>query len=86
MWARKNKMKFNKQKSKMMITHKRPKIKREYKIYLNNTIMRQEKTIKYLGIIIDKRLNFNAHIDYITGKCITLLHALSKSAKVNWGL
>jgi len=80
-------MKFNEQKSKMMIiTRRRLKIKREYKIYLNNTIMRQEETIKYLGIIIDKRLNFNAHIDYMTGKCIKLLHALSKSAKVNWGL
>ena len=48
--------------------------------------MRQEETIKYLGIIIDKRLNFNAHIDYTTGKCIKLIHALSKSAKVNWGI
>ena len=48
--------------------------------------MRQEETIKYLGIIIDKRLNFNMHIDYTTGKCIKLIHTLSKSAKVNWGL
>ena len=33
-------MKFNEQKSKMMIiTRRRPKIKREYKIYLNNTAM-----------------------------------------------
>jgi hypothetical protein len=80
-------MKFNEQKSKMMIiTRRRPKMKREYKIYLNNTAIRQEETIKYLGIIIDKRLNFNAHIDYTTGKCIKLIHALSKSAKVNWGL
>jgi hypothetical protein len=39
-WARENKMKFNEQKSKMMIrTRRRPKIKREYKIYLNNTTM-----------------------------------------------
>ena len=67
----------------MIITRRRPKIKREYKIYLNNTAMRQEETIKYLGIITDKRLNFNAHIDYTTGKGIKLIHALSKSAKVN---
>jgi len=38
--ARENKMKFNEQKYKMMIiTRRRPKIKREYKIYLNNTAM-----------------------------------------------
>jgi hypothetical protein len=46
----------------------------------------QRHTIKYLGIIIDKRFNFNAHIDYTTGKCIKLIHALSNSAKVNWAL
>jgi len=57
-------MKFNEQKSKMIIITRRiPKVKREYQIYLNNIPMRQEETIKYLGIIIDKRLNFNAHID-----------------------
>jgi hypothetical protein len=70
----------------MILIRRRPRIKREYKIYLNNSPMRQEGTIKYLGIIIDKRLNFNAHIHYTTGKCIKLIHALSKSAKVNWGL
>jgi ribonuclease HI len=86
-WARDNKMKFNEEKSKLMIiTRRRPKIKREYKIYINNTPTQQEETIKYQGIIIDKRLNFNAHIDYTTGKCMKLIHALSKSAKVNWGL
>ena len=61
MWARENKITFNEQKSKMMITRRRPKIKRDYKTYQNNTTMRQEETIKYLGVIIDKRLNFNRH-------------------------
>ena len=56
-WARENKMTFNEQKSKMMvITRRRPKNKREYKIYLHNTPMQQEETIKYLGIIIDKKI------------------------------
>jgi len=48
--------------------------------------MRQDETTKYLSKIIDKRLNFNAHIDYTTAKCIKLIHVLSMSAKVNWGL
>jgi hypothetical protein len=86
-WERVNKLKFNEQKPKMMIiTRRRPKVKREYKIYRNNIPMRQEETIKYLGIIIDKRFNFNTHTDYTTGKHIKLIHTLSKSAKVNRGL
>ena len=70
----------------MMLTQRIPKIKRDYKMYLNNKRLHQENTIKYLGIIIDRRFNFNAHIDYTTGKCIKFIHALSKSAKVNWCL
>ena len=69
-----------------MITQRIPKIKRDYKMYLNNKQLHQENTIKYLGIIIDRRFNFNAHIDYTMGKCIKFIHALSKSAKVNWCL
>jgi hypothetical protein len=47
-------MTFKEQKSKIMIiTRRRSKNKREYKICLNITLMRQEDTIKYLRIIID---------------------------------
>jgi hypothetical protein len=87
MWARYNKIIFNDQKSKLMLlTRRKPKIKWDFRIYLNNKKLQQEDTIKYLGIIIDKRFNFNDHIEYITGKCIKLIHTLSKSAKINWGL
>jgi hypothetical protein len=80
-------MVFNEQKSKlMMITRRRPKIKWDSKIYLNNKQLRQEDTIIYLGIIIDRLFNFSAHIEYTTEKCIRLIRALSKSDKVNWGL
>ena len=86
-WARDNKINFNDQKSKLMIlTRRKPKIKQNFKIYLNNKILQEEDTITYLGIIIDRRFNFNAHIEYITGKCIKLIHTLSKSAKINSGL
>jgi len=41
---------------------------------------------KYLGIIFDTKLNFREHINYTTEKCTKLIFALSKSAKLNWGL
>jgi hypothetical protein len=70
----------------MVITKRKPKNKRDFKICLNNKRLQQEDTIKYLGIIIDRRFNFSEHIEYIKGKCIKLIRALSKSAKINWGL
>jgi len=86
-WARDKKIRFNDQKSKVMIiTKKMPKNKRGTKIFLNNKILQQADTIKYLGITIDRRLNFKNQIDKITGKSIKIAHALSRSAKINWGL
>jgi len=70
----------------MVITRKKPKNRRDFKIFLNNKKLQQEDTIKYLGITIDRRFAFNEHIENITGKCIKIIHALSKSAKINWGL
>jgi len=53
-WARDNKIIFNGQKSKLMtLTRRKPKIKRDFKIYLNNKKL-QVYTIKYLGLIINK--------------------------------
>jgi hypothetical protein len=86
-WARNNKMSFNDQKSKVIIiTKKKPKNRRDINIFLNNKKLQQTDTLKYLGIAIDRRFNFNQHIDNITGKCIKTVHSLSKSAKINWGL
>ena len=36
--------------------------------------------------MLDKKYTFNHHIDYITEKCKKLIHVLSRSAKVSWGL
>ena len=71
-WATENKITFNDQKSILMIlTRRKPKIKRDFKIYLNNKKL-QEETMKYLGIIIDRRFNFNEHIEHITGNVLSL--------------
>jgi hypothetical protein len=85
--TRNNKVSFNDQKSKVMvITRKKPRTKRDFEIFLNNKKLQQEDTINYLGIIIDRRFNFNEHVDNVTGKCIKVIHVLSKSAKISWGL
>jgi hypothetical protein len=86
-WARSNKMSFNDRKSKaIIITRQKPKNKREFKIFLNNKELKQGDTIKYVGITVDRRFSFNQHIDKETGRCIKIIHALAKSAKINWGL
>jgi hypothetical protein len=42
--------------------------------------------IKYLGIIIDSKFKFNEHIKHITNRCTRLINAVSKLARINWGM
>ena len=42
--------------------------------------------MNYLGIIIDNKFKFSEHIRYAAEKCTKLIHSLSKSAKISWGL
>jgi hypothetical protein len=42
--------------------------------------------MKYLGIYLDSKLNFNAHIDHTMAKLNTLIHMLARTAKLQWGL
>ena len=70
----------------MLMSHRRRKEKKEIEIYVNNTIIKQENTIKYLGIIFDIKLTFRDHINYIEEKLLKLIFSLSRSAKITWGL
>ena len=80
-------MSFNTNKTQaMLISRKNPKTPQLLNIYLNNGRIRQTESMKYLGILIDKRFRFAQHVEYITDKSIALVHALAKSAKINWGL
>jgi len=56
MWAKENKVRFNDQKSKVMLmTRRKRKERKDLEVYLNNKQLRQVKTMKYLGIIIDDK-------------------------------
>jgi hypothetical protein len=86
-WAKENKITFNEQKSKVMLmTRRKRKERKDLEIYLNNKSLLQVHSLKYLGIIFDSKLTFREHINYVAEKCTKLISALSKSAKLNWGL
>ena len=86
-WAKANKIRFNRQKSKaMLLSRRKCKERNELEIYLNNQPLMQVLSLKYLGLIFDPKLTFRDHIIYMTEKCSKLIFALSKSANLNWGL
>ena len=86
-WAANNKIRFNEHKSKtMLLTRRKRKERKEIEIYLNNKPLNQVNSMMYLGIIFDSKLTFREHVNYTAEKCTKLIFALSKSAKLNWGL
>ena len=69
-WAINNKLKFNENKSKVMLmSHRRRREKKETEIYVNNKILKQVNSLKYLGIIFDSKLTFRDCINYTEEKC-----------------
>ena len=79
-----NKIRFNDQKSKViLLTRRKRKEQKEIEIYLNNKLLLQLHSLKYLGIIFNSKLSFREHINHMVKKCTKLISALSKSAKLN---
>jgi predicted permease len=68
------------------MTRRKRKDRKDLEIYSNNKQLRQVKTMKYLGIIIDNKLIFRENIAHVTQKCKKVIFPLSKSAKLYWGL
>jgi hypothetical protein len=86
-WARDTKIKFNEEKSKVMVlTRRKRKEHKNVAVYLNNKAIPQVQKLKYLGIIFDYKLTFRDRINYIAEKCTKLTFSLAKSVKINWGL
>ena len=56
------------------------------RIYLNNNHLEQVDEIKNVDIITDIKFKFTKHIKYINDRCTKLINALSKSARIHWGL
>jgi hypothetical protein len=53
----------------MLMTRRKRKDRKELEVYLNNKHLRQVKTIKYLGIIINNKTTFREYITHVTEKC-----------------
>ena len=86
-WSKRNKISFNKEKScVMLVTRRKRREQKEIKIYLKNEPLKQVSKIKYLGIILDEKFTFKEHINNVAEKCTKMIHILSRSAKLNWGL
>ena len=74
MWIKSNKLKLNVSKSKCMA------FKYNYRLNLrvDGEVIEQVEEIKYLGVIIDSKLTFKLHIDYVIKKVSKKVYFLSR--------
>ncbi|GJQ66528.1 hypothetical protein Trydic_g4514 [Trypoxylus dichotomus] len=84
-WSRANKLTFNAGKSEAPIfgkTHgqRRPTFQ------LETETIHCKENVKYLGVVIDEKLNVKAHVDYATGKTREITNKIGAAAKMTWGL
>ena len=70
----------------MLVSRRKRKESKVIKVYLNNKILEQVTTMKYLSIIMDHKFSFKEHVTYVAERCTKLIHSLSRSAKVTWGI
>ena len=70
----------------MLVSRRKRKEPKVIEVYLNNKPLEQVTMMKYLGIVIDHKFRFKEHITYAAERCAKLIHILSKSAKISWGI
>jgi len=86
-WSRRNKIKFNDKKSKVMVvTRRKRREDKDITLYLHSKPLEQVRQMKYLGLILDQEFKFQGHIKYTTERCAKLTHNLSRVAILTWGL
>jgi hypothetical protein len=86
-WSRRNKIKFNDKKSKVMLVTRRKR--REYKnitIYLHFQLLEQVTQIKYLEIFRNYKFKFQEHVTYVAERCTKIIRNLSRATKLSWRL
>ena len=70
-WFIANKLTLNLKKTKLMLFNKqklKPNALKKFKLNINKTNIEQVDQIKYLGVILDNKLNWHSHIEYMCTK------------------
>ena len=85
-WLVTNRLTINVKKTKYMIFHKKRDAKftrkvKKFRINVNNYCIKQVSEFKYLGVIIDNKLNWQSHINHLCthiSKAVGVIYRLKK--------
>lgn len=84
-WCTSAGLKISTLKTQVMIWSKQRDFSRPSNISHKNESIPILDSVKYLGITIDSKLNWNQHVDNITKKCLKQLFKARTAIGKNWG-
>lgn len=84
-WAENKKLKINYQKCFCLVIGRKGPLKRSLTININGNHIKSVKKLKYLGILLDQRLNWTPHIQFICDKAKKVFHVLRAVSGNSWG-
>lgn len=84
-WGVANKLRFAPHKTNAMTIMRKLKYDTPH-LSMGGVDIGMSKEIKLLGIILDNKLTFNAHVTSACKKAVGVYHQLQRAAKVSWGL
>ena len=79
-WVKKNRMSINTGKSKC-ITFTNKRLQSSYSYRLGDEFITTSDNCKYLGVMFDKNLNWEKHVNLIVAKAYRTLHLVMRNLK-----
>ena len=83
-WSRNNGFEISPEKSSLVVFSRHNTPNTNF-VVLNDTQVAFRKEVKYLGVILDKKLSWKNHIDNLTTRCEKGLNFLRSVTKTWWG-
>ena len=84
LWPKTKGMKFSNEKNVAIKFEKRRKGGEPQLTLQGNPIQLREST-PYLGLILDKRLNWRDHVDHLRAKCTSPVNLIKHLSHLSWG-
>ena len=81
-WLKANKLTLNSEKTYYMVLHRgRRKSNNSIKLYIDDDIIEEASTIKYLCVILDNKLKWTSHIAFVKNKVAEGIGIIQRASK-----
>ena len=81
LWLKVNKLSLNVNKTHFIVFTKRKKCNEPIKLFIDNQTIDEVRIITFLGVIIDKKITWKDHINYVAGKVSRAIGMMVKAIK-----